>query len=97
MHTRHRRSMSPSRSKDMTSAPMMGAQVLSVMIFLTAGAACPCTVTRLAIWMTGSLSGSGKWPCSAKGGIRTQPGVLSRPIFSSRPYFSNVRSLPSAA
>ena len=64
--TRHRLSRSPSRWNDMTSAPMMEAQVLSVMMFFTTGEDCPCTVTRLAIWMTGSLSGSGKWPCGSR-------------------------------
>ena len=53
--TRHRLSRSPSRWNDMTSAPMMEAQVLSVMMFFTTGDDCPCTVTRLAIWMTGVL------------------------------------------
>jgi hypothetical protein len=45
-----------------TSAPTMGAHVLSVRTFLMHGVFAPCTVTRFAIWITGSLSGSGKWP-----------------------------------
>jgi hypothetical protein len=40
----------------------MGAHVLSVRTFLMHGVFAPCTVTRFAIWITGSLSGSGKWP-----------------------------------
>jgi hypothetical protein len=73
--TRHRLSRSPSRWKDMTSAPMMEAQVLSVMMFFTTGEDCPCTVTRLAIWMTGSLSGSGKWPCRGDHNMSNAPLV----------------------
>ena len=62
----------------MTSAPMMEAQVLSVMMFFTTGEDCPCTVTRLAIWMTGSLSGSGKWPCGHDPDVSSMPLVHQR-------------------
>ena len=41
----------------------MEEQVLRVMMFLTAGSAWPCTLTRLAIWITESFSASGKCPC----------------------------------
>ena len=41
----------------------MGAQELSVITLRTMGLDCPCTVTMLAIWMTGSFSASGKHPC----------------------------------
>jgi hypothetical protein len=41
----------------------MEEHVFRVMMFLTAGVACPCTLTRLAIWITESFSASGKWPC----------------------------------
>ena len=32
------------------------------MMFLTLGCGSPCTVSMLAIWITGSISASGKWP-----------------------------------
>ena len=56
------RSRSVSFSKDMTSAPTMDAQDLRVWMFFTRGFFSPCTVSMLAIWMTGSCSASGKWP-----------------------------------
>jgi hypothetical protein len=53
-------------------APEMGAQDLRVMMLRTVGSVRPNSVTSDAIWMTGSLSGSGKWPCGA--GARSQAG-----------------------
>ena len=58
-------SSSASFSNDMTSAPTMAAQDLSVITFRTVGFCLPCSVTMLAIWMTGSFSASGKCPCKA--------------------------------
>ena len=55
---------SASLAKDMTSAPTMGAQESSVMTFFTVGLFLPCSVTMLAIWITGSFSASGKCPCT---------------------------------
>ena len=54
-----------SSSNDMTSAPTMGAHFLRVMMLRTMGLLSPCTVTMLAIWITGSFSASGKQPCTA--------------------------------
>ena len=51
-------------ANDMTSAPTIGEQELRVITLRTVGAASPWTVTMFAIWMTGSCSGSGKWPFS---------------------------------
>lgn len=64
-------SRSSSLSKDMTSAPTMAAQLSRVMTLRTSGLLCPCTVTRLAIWITGSFSASGKCPCTHQRKIRT--------------------------
>ena len=52
-------------SKDMTSAPTMGAQDWSVSTLRTVAVSLPCSVTMLAIWITGSFSASGKCPCAA--------------------------------
>ena len=54
----------------MTSEPTMGAQVPSVITLRTSGLALPCSVTMLAIWITGSFSASGKQPCQ---GLRRWP------------------------
>ena len=61
------RSSSRSSVKQMTSAPTMGAHVPSVITVFTAGLRSPWTVTKEAIWMTGSILASGKWPCSESG------------------------------
>lgn len=56
------------RPRFCSPAPVMGAHDLRVMMLRTVGAFCPNSVTREAIWMTGSLSGSGKWPWRGRGG-----------------------------
>mmetsp|Transcript_34757 Transcript_34757/g.82380 ORF Transcript_34757/g.82380 Transcript_34757/m.82380 type:complete len:221 (+) Transcript_34757:2231-2893(+) len=60
--SRHACSIAFSSSNECTSAPEIGAQVLRVKMFLTMGFFEPWTETQLAIWMTGSFSGSGKCP-----------------------------------
>ena len=59
-------SSSSSLVKDITSEPTMGAQVPSVITLRTSGLSLPCSVTMLAIWITGSFSASGKQPCQAR-------------------------------
>ena len=49
-------------SKQITSEPAMLAHVSSVNTLRTNGLFCPCTCTMLAIWITGSFSGSGNIP-----------------------------------
>lgn len=56
----------------MTCEPTTGAQVLSVKTFLMNGSCSPCLITMLAIWMTGSLSASGKTPTVTQSHNHTQ-------------------------
>ena len=58
----HAASMSASFSNETTCAPEIDAHVSSVNTFLKTGAFSPCSVTWLAIWITGSFSASGKTP-----------------------------------
>jgi hypothetical protein len=45
-----------------TSAPEIGAQPFKVKITWHRGSSEPCNCTTHEIWITGSFSGSGKWP-----------------------------------
>ena len=55
-------SISCSRGKERTCEPTTGAQVLSVKTLRKNGSLSPWRITMLAIWITGSLSASGKMP-----------------------------------
>ena len=65
---------STSVANDMTSAPTIGEQELRVMTLRTVGTASPWTVTMFAIWMTGSCSGSGKWPFTKQSNLKRYRG-----------------------
>ncbi len=55
-------SKSDSFWKGSTCEPTIDAHVFKVKTFRINGSFSPCLITMLAIWMTGSLSGSGKTP-----------------------------------
>jgi len=85
-----RRAFSSSSSvlKDMTSEPTMGAQEPSVITLRTSGRSLPCSVTMLAIWITGSFSASGKQPCRRAGGALASGSPAARVPKPARPRFS---------
>ena len=67
---RHSLSISSSLSKLWTSTPTISAQVLNENIFCTIGSeSAPNSIHILDIWITGSFSGTGKWPASEEHSI----------------------------
>ena len=78
---------------DKISQPTTGAHVLSVNTFLIKGSFSPCFITIFAIWITGSLSGSGNIPFLPAHSI-SKLSILSGAILSQSPkkYLSQNRS-----
>ena len=69
---------------DKMSQPTTGAHVLSVKTFLMKGSFSPCIITIFAIWITGSLSGSGNIPFLPAHSI-SKLSILSGAILSQSP------------
>ena len=70
MNWRHSFNISSSLSKLWTSTPTISAHVLNENIFCTIGSeSAPNSIQILDIWITGSFSGTGKWPASEEHSI----------------------------